>query len=120
MATKKYIIYYNESNYKIGYREHHFDWKEGDDIIDGGTTCTIFAIFDGTPKNMRIVKTMMQTIKRYHPSYARPTCPKISAVEALEILKGQGLDATIPTVVKTWKSFDAMLDYVDEVVATMD
>lgn len=52
---KKYIIYYNESKNIIGVREHHFDWKEGEDITTDGVKTTIFGIFEGTERNIELL-----------------------------------------------------------------
>ncbi len=86
---KKYFIYYNEKEEVVGYREHHFDWEEGETITTNGRQVTIFAIFDGTEKNLRTASNMLNTIKRYMPGRNNK---------------------------KVWKSFDTILDYVDEVV----
>ncbi len=86
---KKYVIYYNEKEEVVGYRERHFDWAEGETIITNGRQVAIFAIFDGTEKNLRTASNMLKTIKRYMPGQLNK---------------------------KVWKNFDAILDYVDDVV----
>lgn len=39
--NKNYIVFYNESKEIVGYREHHFDWEEGDTITTNGVKTTI-------------------------------------------------------------------------------
>lgn len=50
--NKNYVVFYNESKEIVGYREHHFDWEEGDTITTNGGKTTIFAIFRGTEKEL--------------------------------------------------------------------
>lgn len=114
-TDKKYLIYYNEQKNIIGIREHHFGWKEGDDVITNGVKTTIFAIFDGTANNEEIAYSMMRTLKRY--SRVRTT-KRIVLTRDDEGTVGIGL--LTRTSCKVWKSFDAKLDYVDAMVARMD
>lgn len=67
--NKNYIVFYNESKEIVGYREHHFDWEEGDTITTNGVKTTIFAIFRGTEKNLRAASDMIKTINQYMPKY---------------------------------------------------
>lgn len=43
--NKNYVVFYNESKEIVGYREHHFDWEEGDTITTNGVKTTIFCHF---------------------------------------------------------------------------
>ena len=61
-GQKKHLIYYNESLGIIGVREHHFDWEEGEDIMTNGVKTTIFAIFEGTERNLRLANNMMNAL----------------------------------------------------------
>lgn len=65
--NKNYVVFYNESKEIVGYREHHFDWEEGDTITTNGVKTTIFAIFRGTEKNLRAASDM---IKNHQSIYA--------------------------------------------------
>lgn len=67
--NKNYVVFYNESKEIVGYREHHFDWEEGDTITTNGVKTTIFAIFRGTEKNLRAASDMIKTINQYMPKY---------------------------------------------------
>lgn len=129
MTTKKYVIIYNENKNLIGYREHHFDWKEGDDIVADGISCTIFAIFEGTQKNIRLASEMMKTINRYMPKYSyervidKPTPAKAISIENPREIVDAYVHAIenshvelVQTRKKTWKNFDAILDFVEEFV----
>lgn len=122
MTTKKYIIYYNESNNFIGFREHHFDWEEGDDIVCDGIRCTIFAIFEGTEKNLHVASEMIKTIDRYMPRYSYGVARGRAAhnVDNLVDAMEEGRLNFVQTRKRTWKNFDAILDFVDEVLNEMD
>lgn len=124
--TKKYVVYYNEDKEIIGYREHHFDWEEGDNIKTDGVTTTIFGIFDGTKKNMELAHYMIATLKKHEPHYKsvlyyegvsnfQQLCESIFAGNMPQ-LKSE----TRQTTKKVWKNFDAKLDFVDAVMAEMD
>lgn len=63
MATKKYIIYYNEEEHIVNYCELPQDWKEGDDIIHDNVRFTGYAIFAGTEKNVLLAKGMIKQIE---------------------------------------------------------
>ena len=104
---KKYLVYYNENEELIGIREHMFDWEEGQEILSNGRKVVIFAIFDGTPENIRIANIMMATLKKYSNN------TKTRLVEK----NGQ---LGFRTTGKVWKSFDAELDYVEEMVNSMN
>ena len=125
-TTKKFLVYYNEDRELIGMREHHFDWEEGDVITTDGVRTVIFGIFDGTEKNMSLVKRMFNALRRH--------LPKKKAVLVLD----EGYEYTgdwfedmmlqiehshtelIDVRRKVWKSFDAQLDFVDAVFSQME
>ena len=125
-TTKKYLIYYNENEKLIGMREHKFDWEEGDDITTDGVRTTIFGIFEGTKKNMELAKSMFSTLRRYEP--------KMKSVwvldegykytndlfENLRLQMEHGHTEFVNVRSKVWKSFDAKLDFVEEVFSMMD
>lgn len=124
--NKKYIVYYNENKELIGYREHHFDWAEGDDIKTDGVTTTIFGIFEGTKKNMQLAHYMIATLKKHEPHYKdvlyfegvsniTELCDSIVAGNMPQIKC-----ETRQTTKMVWKNFDAKLDFVDAVLAEMD
>lgn len=132
MTTKKYIIYYNENANIIGYREHHFDWEEGEDIINDGKKVTIFAVVEGTCKNISIMNNMIKTLQKYSPRYKQvwvldKPVPSTMAGNDIESRLNRAFFAlenshqeTINTNKKVWKDFDAMLDYVDACLEVMD
>jgi hypothetical protein len=60
--VKKFLVYYNESRRLIGWREHHFDWEEGDTITTDGVSTVIFGIFTGTRHNMIVLRHMMEVL----------------------------------------------------------
>ena len=122
MATKKFIVYYNEKENIIGYREHHFEWEEGDVIVTNGMQTAIFAIFDGTEKNLRVASNMISVLKRYTPKYKRVSVPngdiKLSGdfVDDVINIWMNSHEKTVLANKRVWKNFDAMLDYVEYVV----
>lgn len=125
-TTKKFLVYYNESKQLIGLREHHFDWEEGDEITTNGVRTVIFGIFEGTDRNMKLVKSMFDTLRRY--------LPKKKWVQVLDgdfKATGDWFEDMMFAMVhshyelidvrkKVWKDFDAQLDFVDSVFAKMD
>lgn len=124
--TKRFLVYYNESRELIGMREHHFDWEEGDVITTNGVKTVIFGIFNGTEKNISLVKRMFNALRRH--------LPKKKAVLVLD----EGYEYTddwfknmmlqiehshtelIDVRRRVWKSFDAQLDFVDAVFSQME
>ena len=66
-TTKNFLVYYNEDRELIGMREHHFDWEEGDVITTNGVSTVIFGIFEGTKKNLSLVKSMFNHLRRHLP-----------------------------------------------------
>ncbi len=128
---KKFIVYYNEEKGIIGYRPHAFDWQEGEDIYTNGVKTTIFAIFDYSERNMRIAETMMKTLHRYNPHYGNRIVLNDSISESDINQAGDDLDKMmflfenshierVQTNKKVWKNFDAKLDYVEDMVNSMD
>lgn len=63
MATKKYIIYYNEEEHLVNYGELPQGWNEGDDIIHENVRCTGYAVFEGTENNILLAKNMVKQIE---------------------------------------------------------
>ena len=123
---KKFLVYYNEAQELIGMREHHFDWEEGDVITTDGVRTVIFGIFEGTKKNMGLIKSMFNHLRRH--------LPKKKQVLVLD----EGYEYTgdwfedmmlqiehshvelVDVNRRVWKSFDAQLDFVDAVFAQME
>lgn len=123
MANKKnYVVFYNESKEIVGYREHHFDWEEGDTITTNGVKTTIFAIFRGTEKNLRAASDMIKTINQYMPKYKQVSILNEGVRltgdvfdDMINVMMNSHLE-TIQTRKRVWKNFDAMLDFVEHVV----
>lgn len=123
---KEFVVYYNESKNLIGYRERHFDWEEGEDIMTNGVKTTVFGIFDGTDKNMELAHYMIVTLKKHEPHYKRVVYAEgvknvadyIAAIEEGRIPKIKC--ETLCTTKRVWKDFDAKLDFIDNVMAEMD
>lgn len=120
--NKNYIVFYNESKEIVGYREHHFDWEEGDTITTNGVKTTIFAIFRGTEKNLRAASDMIKTINQYMPKYKQVSIlnegVRLSGDvfdDMINVMMNSHLE-TIQTRKRVWKNFDAMLDFVEHVV----
>ncbi len=120
--NKNYIVFYNESKEIVGYREHHFDWEEGDTITTNGVKTTIFAIFRGTEKNLRAASDMTKTINQYMPKYKQVSILNEGVRltgdvfdDMINVMMNSHLD-TIQTRKRVWKNFDAMLDFVEHVV----
>lgn len=120
--NKNYIVFYNESKEIVGYREHHFDWEEGDTITANGVKTTIFAIFRGTEKNLRAASDMIKTINQYMPKYKQVSILNEGVRltgdvfdDMINVMMNSHLD-TIQTRKRVWKNFDAMLDFVEHVV----
>lgn len=120
--NKNYIVFYNESKEIVGYREHHFDWEEGDTITTNGVKTTIFAIFRGTEKNLRAASDMIKTINQYMPKYKQVSILNEGVRltgdvfdDMINVMMNSHLD-TIQTRKRVWKNFDAMLDFVEHVV----
>lgn len=110
METTKYLVYYNEEKQVIGIRPHHFDWKEGQDIQTNGIRTTIFAIFDATENNVELADDMMVSLKKNTPRRG-----------SVQLTRSEYGCSSIRAISKdAWKSFDAELDFVDEVLAKMD
>lgn len=120
--NKNYVVFYNESKEIVGYREHHFDWEEGDTITTNGVKTTIFAIFRGTEKNLRAASDMIKTINQYMPKYKQVSILNEGVRltgdvfdDMINVMMNSHLE-TIQTRKRVWKNFDAMLDYVEHVV----
>lgn len=120
--NKNYIVFYNESKEIVGYREHHFDWEEGDTITTNGVKTTIFAIFRGTEKNLRAASDMIKTINQYMPKYKQVSILNEGVRltgdvfdDMINVMRNSHLE-TIQTRKRVWKNFDAMLDFVEHVV----
>ena len=120
--NKNYIVFYNESKEIVGYREHHFDWEEGDTITTNGVKTTIFAIFRGTEKNLRAASDMIKTINQYMPKYKQVSILNEGVRltgdvfdDMINVMMSSHLE-TIQTRKRVWKNFDAMLDFVEHVV----
>lgn len=120
--NKNYIVFYNESKEIVGYREHHFDWEEGDTITTNGVKTTIFAIFRGTEKNLRAASDMIKTINQYMPKYKQVSILNEGVRltgdvfdDMINVMMNSHLE-TIQTKKRVWKNFDAMLDFVEHVV----
>lgn len=120
--NKNYIVFYNESKEIVGYREHHFDWEEGDTITTNGVKTTIFAIFRGTEKNLRAASDMIKTINQYMPKYKQVSILNEGVRltgdvfdDMINVMMNSPLE-TIQTRKRVWKNFDAMLDFVEHVV----
>lgn len=120
--NKNYVVYYNESKKIVGYREHHFDWEEGDTITTNGVRTTIFAIFSGTEKNLRAASDMIKTINRYMPRRRmslvtdRPFSITGNLFEDMDNALHNVHFQFVETKKEVWKNFDAMLDFVEHVV----
>lgn len=120
--NKNYIVFYNESKEIVGYREHLFDWEEGDTITTNGVKTTIFAIFRGTEKNLRAASDMIKTINQYMPKYKQVSILNEGVRltgdvfdDMINVMMNSHLE-TIQTRKRVWKNFDAMLDFVEHVV----
>lgn len=120
--NKNYVVFYNESKEIVGYREHHFDWEEGDTITTNGVKTTIFAIFRGTEKNLRAASDMIKTINQYMPKYKQVSILNEGVRltgdvfdDMINVMMNSHLE-TIQTRKCVWKNFDAMLDFVEHVV----
>ena len=120
--NKNYVVFYNESKEIVGYREHHFDWEEGDTINTNGVKTTIFAIFRGTEKNLRAASDMIKTINQYMPKYKQVSILNEGVRltgdvfdDMINVMMNSHLE-TIQTRKRVWKNFDAMLDFVEHVV----
>lgn len=120
--NKNYVVFYNESKEIVGYREHHFDWEEGDTITTNGVKTTIFAIFRGTEKNLRAASDMIKTINQYMPKYKQVSILNEGVRltgdvfdDMINVMMNSHLE-TIQTRKRVWKNFDAMLDFVEHVV----
>lgn len=120
--NKNYVVFYNESKEIVGYREHHFDWEEGDTITTNVVKTTIFAIFRGTEKNLRAASDMIKTINQYMPKYKQVSILNEGVRltgdvfdDMINVMMNSHLE-TIQTRKRVWKNFDAMLDFVEHVV----
>lgn len=120
--NKNYVVFYNESKEIVGYREHYFDWEEGDTITTNGVKTTIFAIFRGTEKNLRAASDMIKTINQYMPKYKQVSILNEGVRltgdvfdDMINVMMNSHLE-TIQTRKRVWKNFDAMLDFVEHVV----
>lgn len=120
--NKNYIVFYNESKEIVGYREHHFDWEEGDTITTNGVKTTIFAIFRGTEKNLRAASDMIKTINQYMPKYKQVSILNEGVRltgdvfdDMINVMMNSHLE-TIQTRKRVWKNLDAMLDFVEHVI----
>lgn len=120
--NKNYVVFYNESKEIVGYREHHFDWEEGDTITTNGVKTTIFAIFRGTEKNLRAASDMIKTINQYMPKYKQVSILNEGVRltgdvfdDMINVMMNSHLE-TIQTRKRVWKNFDAILDFVEHVV----
>ena len=125
-TVKKFLVYYNESRELIGLREHHFDWEEGDVITTDGVSTVIFGIFEGTEKNMSLVKRMFDTLRKYLPKkkQVRVLDEGFSYTgdwfEDMMLQLEHSHTELVDVHKKVWKDFDAELDFVDSVFAQME
>lgn len=126
MNVKKFVVYYNTNRELIGYREHHFDWEKGDEIMTDGVRTRICGVFNGTKKNMSLIREMFATLRRH--------MPKQKVVRVLD----EGFERTgdqfedfmnamlhshfelVDVRRQVWKSFDSQLSFVDQVLASME
>lgn len=124
--SKKFLVYYNEDRELIGMREHHFDWEEGDTITTDGVRTVIFGIFEGTEKNMSLVKQMFNTLRRHLPKKKQVLVLDEGYKYTGDLFEDLMLQIEhshvelIDVRRRVWKSFDAQLDFVDAVFAQME
>lgn len=121
--NKKYLFYYNESKNLIGIRQHHWNWKEGDDITTDGVKTTIFGIFEGTEENEELAFYAMKALRRKYPFFRSNIYPETADMDDID----EVVDARLNDKIRkefapncTWKNFDAKLDFVDAVLAEMN
>ena len=124
--TKRFLVYYNESRELIGMREHHFDWEEGDVITTNGVKTVIFGIFNGTEKNMSLVKRMFNALRRHLPKKKSVLVLDEGYEYTDDWFKNMMLQIEhshtelIDVRRRVWKSFDVQLDFVDAVFSQME
>lgn len=125
-ATKKFLVYYNEDLELIGMREHHFNWEEGDTITTEGVRSVIFGIFNGTEKNMRLMKSMFNTLRRHLPKKKQVLVLDKGFHYTGDLLEDMILQIEhghyelVDVNRRVWKSFDAQLDFVDAVFSEIE
>lgn len=125
-TVKKFLVYYNESRELIGLREHHLDWEEGDTITTDGVSTVIFGIFEGTEKNMSLVKSMFNTLRKYLPKKKQVIVLDKGFnytgdwFEDMMLQLEHSHTELVDVHKKVWKDFDAELDFVDSVFAQME
>lgn len=126
MKTKRFLVYYNEDRELIGMREHHFDWEEGDVITTDGVRTVIFGIFEGTKKNLSLVKSMFNHLRRHLPKKKQVLVLDEGfhytgdLFEDMRLRIEHGHYEWVDVRRRVWKSFDAQLDFVDAVFAQME
>lgn len=123
---EKMLVYYNEERGIIGLRDHHFDWEEGDEIMTDGIRTVVFGIFAKTDKNIMLAQKMMSILRRYQPrkkmvmvldeDFERSGDFLSDMLSAFEHSHYELRDVRT----QVWKSFDAQLDFVEDVLNKMD
>lgn len=64
MEAKKYIIYYyNEKEHTVNYCALPQDWNGATHITRDNVLCTIYAVFNGTEKNILLAQGMVKQIE---------------------------------------------------------
>ena len=62
-TDKKLVLYYANDHSIVGWREHHFDWKEGDTIYTDGVRCTIYCVIEDCYFHRQLVKLMIKFVR---------------------------------------------------------
>ena len=107
-------------------REKHFDWEEGDVITTDGVRTVIFGIFEGTKKNLSLVKSMFNHLRRHLPKKKQVLVLDEGfnytgdLFEDMMMQIEHGHYEWVDVRRRVWKSFDAQLDFVDAVFSQME
>jgi len=126
MNCKKLILFYGLTAPMIGIREHHYDWKEGDELDFRRAKTEVYAVFDVTHENMLKMYDMFKELNT-------PTSMKglrcyldcegiLDMPEECSLKDWPELQDVLPYMMcnkdtrkkRQWKDYDRMLDFMEE------
>lgn len=131
MEVKKLALYYGVNQEVIGVRECLHDWEEGDVITTNGVKTEIYAIFDSTMRNMKIlagmfctlnVATQMGCLKNYTQTHSNEELDNEWMFEYNDFFDLLAVMTCTPWTMKKrqWADYEKRLDFMEEMVELIE